>query len=64
MSGNKTKTTVKVWRRLWCADANAWQDVEFFVTIDLDKLPVTMMQRARIKGQATATAGAIKVTKA
>ena len=60
----KTKFIKKVTWSLWSEEAGSMVDCEFFVTIDLDKLPIKMMQKARHgKGaKATALGGAIVVT--
>lgn len=63
MSGNKKKTIIKVTKSLWSAGDNAMRDFDFLITVDLDKLPVKIFHRARIKGKpASACFGSIKVT--
>lgn len=60
---SKEKMTKRLTRSLWSAEAGAMVEFEFYVTIDLSKLPAKLFQRARLgkTGKASVAFGSIDV---
>ena len=60
-----SKITAKLYTRLYDHKAGCMQNFEFDVTLDLTKIPVTVLQRARTSnaGKAKIADGALTITR-